>query len=283
MKLGITDYYLKRYGLSDGARRMASDGYEYVDYQLADITSELYTARDEDFLRMITAIRKELNSAGISVRQIHGPFCKELTQATEDERAVCFEKMTKAMVMAKYLGASYMAIHPLTPFGTGGERAGEVVEINRAYYTALAKVAGKLGIVLCLENLPYVDYPLSTVEAVADFVKEIDSPYFKMTLDIGHANIFEGRISDKIRYAGDLIKIIHAHDNDGSGDLHLHPYDGNVDWADLAEGLFDIGFDGVFNLETTPVKEKRLKEGISDEEVRAAEIALAKTAKLIAG
>ena len=100
---------------------------------------------------------------------------------------------------------------------------------------------------------------------------------------LAYANIFEGRISDKIRYAGDLIKIIHAHDNDGSGDLHLHPYDGNVDWADLAEGLFDIGFDGVFNLETAPVKEKRLKEGISDEEVREAEIALAKTAKLIAG
>lgn len=283
MKLGMTDYYLKRYGLSEGARRMAADGYEFVDYQLADVTLDLYTARDEDFLGMITAVRKELNSAGISVSQIHGPFCPQLTFATEGERAVAFEKMTKAMVMAKYLGAKYMAIHPLTPFGTGGERSEETVEINRAYYTALAKVAGSLGVTVCLENLPFVDFPLSRVEDVADLVNEINSPHIKMTLDTGHANIFPGRVSDQIRYAGGLIKIIHAHDNDGTADSHLHPYDGTIDWADLVEGLYDVGFDGVFNFETYPVPKKQLQEGVSDEDARAAELSFLKIAKLLAG
>ena len=57
MKIGIGNYYLGRYGLSEGARRMAADGYSCIDYQLMDITGELYTARDEDFLRMVLDIR----------------------------------------------------------------------------------------------------------------------------------------------------------------------------------------------------------------------------------
>ncbi len=283
MKIGISEYYLERYGLSEGARKMAADGYSCIDYQLTDITLDLYTARDEDFLRMVLDIKKAINSAGITVNQIHGPFCKELRDTTEDERAICFEKMVKGMVMAKHLGASYMAIHPLTPFGHGGERADEVIEINRAYYTALAKVAGKLGVTVCLENLPFREFPLSRVNALADFIREIGSTYLKMTFDTGHANVFDGRIGDKIRYAGDLIKIIHAHDNDGTADQHLNPYDGSIDWADLTEALFDIGYSGVFSLETAPVSKKQLEEGITDEEIAKAEKHLADIARLIAG
>ena len=283
MKIGMTDYYIKRYGLSEGAERMAAHGYSCLDYQLADIKLDLYTARDEDFLRMVTAIKKELSAKGISVHQIHGPFCAELTDKTEEDRAISFEKKTKAMVMAKYLGAKYMAVHPLTPFGIGGDRAEEAVEIHRAYYPALAKVAGKLGIVVCLENLPFVDFPLSRVEDVCDLVNEINSPYLKMTFDAGHANIFEGRISDKLRYAGALVKIIHAHENDGTADSHLRPYEGTVDWADFAEGLFDIGFDGVFNLETAPFYKNQSTADLSESEVLEGELAFAKIAKLLAG
>ena len=104
-----------------------------------------------------------------------------------------------------------------------------------------------------------------------------------MTFDTGHANMFDGSIGDKIRYAGDLIKIMHVHDNDGTADQHLNPYGGNIDWADLAEALFDIGYAGVLNLETNPVSKKQLEEGISDEEITKAEKSLAKTARLIAG
>lgn len=283
MKLGIGNYYLERYGLSDGAKKMAADGYSFIDFQLTDITSELYTARDEEFLKMVLDIKKELNSAGVTVNQIHGPFCAELRDSTEEERAVCFEKMVKGMVMARHLGASYMAVHPLTPFGYGAKNAAQTVEINRVFYTALAKVGGKLGVTVCLENLPFCAFPLSEVFALADFIREINSPYLKMTFDTGHANCFEGKIGDKIRYAGELIKILHIHDNDGTADSHLNPYDGVIDWADLTEALFDIGYSGVFNLETNPVSKKQLEDGISDEEITKSEKHLASIIRLIAG
>lgn len=283
MQIGIGTYYLRRYGLEDGACRMAKDGYTFVDYNLDDVEGELYAARDEDFLTKVTEIRRTLNNAGVSVSQIHGPWHSFEDDTTEEKRAVKFEKMTKAMVIAKYLGAKYMAIHPLMPYGYGSDNSDEVVEINRKYYTALTNVAAKLGVVICLENMPFRGFPLSTPIEIADFVNEIAHPNFKMCFDLGHANIFEGRISDMLKYAGSIIKILHVHDNFGDADTHLRPYEGTVDFADFAEGLFDIGYDGILNLETAPISKKQQADGISDADAEAAERDLARIAKLIAG
>ena len=282
MKLGIGEYYIRRYGLEDGARKMASHGYEYIDYNLMDIESDLYVLRDEDFVRMLYDIKKKLNAQGISVMQIHGPW-RLPDNRTDEERAEHFEKATKALVMAKYLGAKYMAIHPLLPFGISPEGSLEVYAINKQFFSALANVAGNLGVTVCLENLPFTECQISRVESVVALIKDVDHPNLKMCFDVGHANVFEGRIGEKIRLAGDLIKIIHVHDNMGDADSHLLPYEGCVDWADLAEGLFDVGFDGVFNLECAPVSKKRQNEDVSDTEASALEENLARTARLIAG
>ena len=159
----------------------------------------------------------------------------------------------------------------------------EKIEKNIEAVGTLAERVGECSLTVCLENLPFRKFPLSETHILADLIREIDSPYLKMTFDTGHANMFDGSIGDKIRYAGDLIKIMHVHDNDGTADQHLNPYGGNIDWADLAEALFDIGYAGVLNLETNPVSKKQLEEGISDEEITKAEKSLAKTARLIAG
>ena len=94
---------------------------------------------------------------------------------------------------------------------------------------------------------------------------------------------FRETFAAPIREAGfDFIKIIHAHDNLGDRDAHLPPYSGNVDFGDVCEALYDIGFDGVMNFETTP---ERL-DGyamMSAEEQRAAERELAKYARLLGG
>ena len=283
MKIGCGAYYLNRYGLKAGARKMREDGYEFVDYQLAVTEGELYAARDEDFLAMVSSVRRELNSEGISVSQIHGPWRCPPRDLEDADRAERFEKMTKAMVIGKYLGAKYMAIHPLMPFGVENDRAEEVLQINHAFFSALAKVASSLGIVICLENMPFVNFPLSDVKSIVDFVKQIDHPSLKMCFDTGHANMFEGRIGDMVRYAGDLIKIVHVHDNYGDADSHNKPYDGTVDWADFAEALFDVGFDGVMNLEANFFKRGELKRGISDERAAEVEKEMAKLAMLLGG
>ena len=278
MKLGIRNYYLDTYGLEEGAKRMAEDGYECIDFNFSNTETRYYEAREEDFLEEMIKIRKTLTKNNITVNQIHGPW-RFPKDGTEDDRAERFGKMTKAMVMAKHLGTKYMAVHPLMPYGANSaENPEEVYSINKKYFEALAKVGSGLGVVVCLENTPFPEFPLSRCEAILRLVKDINSPYLKMCFDTGHSNILGEPIAETLRLLGkDIVKILHCHDNNGVNDAHLPPYEGIIDWSEVAEGLYDIGFDGVLNLETEPSKYSDTADA-KEKEAR-----LSKIGKLIAG
>ena len=283
MKIGTRNYYIDKYGLEEGARKMAEHGYESIDFNLADTESEYYTARDEDFVKRMYEIRSTLKKNGITVNQIHGPWRAPARDLSDDDRAERFAKMTKAMVMAKHLGAGYMAVHPLMPFGIDSpENPDEVYSINKRYYSSLANVAEALGVVICLENMPFRSFPLSSSESIRALVKDIDSPYVRMCFDSGHAHIMREPLGDTLRAIADVVRILHVHDNDGEDDMHLPPYDGNADISDLAEALYDIGFDGVLSLETSPVSETEAAS-LTDVEIAEREKNMARIAKIIAG
>ena len=275
MKIGIRNYYLDTYGLNEGAKRMSDHGYECIDFNFANTETEYYTAREEDFVANMMKIKNALSKYGISVNQIHGPW-RFPKDETEDDRAERFGKMTKAMVMAKHLGAKYMAVHPLMPFGITNKNPDELYAINKRYFDALVKVGMGLGVTVCLENMPFVSFPLSRTEDILRLVKDIDSPYLKVCFDVGHAHVMGESISESIKMLGDHLKILHVHDNDGEDDKHLPPYYGNIDWAEFAEALYEIGFEGVLSLETSP----KIEVG---DNVLEKELELAKYAKLIAG
>ena len=284
MKIGLSNYYLERYGLENGAEKMAKHGYSAVDYNFADTESIFYSEKEEKFISMLYKIRNTLKAKGLFVNQIHGPWRWPTNDSTEDDRAELFGKMTKALVIAKHLGAKYMAIHPLMPYGHDCmEKAEEIYNINVKYYSALANVAKNLGITVCLENQPFKNFPISRSEDVIKLIEAIDHPNVKMCFDTGHAHILGENLGDSIRLIGrDRLKILHVHDSNGHDD-HLNPYEGSIDWGDFAEGLFDIGFDGIFSLETSPINSDDKVCGITDEEAEEKECELARIAQLIAG
>ncbi len=277
MKIGLGNYYIDKYGLEDGAKKMAAHGYECIDFNFENTDTVYYSSREEDFLEQMYTIKKALKKRGVSVHQIHGPHRTPAKDSAEDDRAEWFGKMTKAMVMAKHLGARYMAVRPLMPFGENApDNPCEVYEINRKYYEALARVGSGLGVVVCLENTPFPLFPLSRSADILKLVKEVNSPYLKVCFDTGHANITGEPLGDAVRTLGEYLKIIHVHDNDGETNSHLPPYEGCIDWADFAEGLYDIAFDGVFTINSSPEDYPgEFKENCEDE--------LARVAKLIAG
>ena len=104
---------------------------------------------------------------------------------------------------------------------------------------------------IALENMPFLQLILSTPEQVLDFVKEFDSPYFRVCLDTGHAAVFGLSAGDSVRKIGrEYLACLHVHDNVGAHDYHWLPYRGVTDWADFSGALHEIGFDGTLSLET---------------------------------
>ena len=285
MKTGIGAYYINKYGIDDGARIMAEHGYSAIDMDFCNTESEYYTAKEEFFFSTVSKLSKKLRENGITVNQIHGPWRYPPRDATPDDRAERFGKMAKALAIARRLGAKYMAIHPLMPYGAeSSKNPEEVYKLNKEFYTALASVAGKLGVTVCLENMPFREFPLSSTASLLALIKDINNPNLKFCFDTGHANYYGEPVGDSVRMLGsEYLKIIHAHDNDGTCDSHYPPYhNGTLDWGEFVEALYDIGYNGVMNLETSPKKYESYGS-MTSEEITEKELEIARVAKLLAG
>jgi sugar phosphate isomerase/epimerase len=107
------------------------------------------------------------------------------------------------------------------------------------------------------------DFPFDAValETYGEGLRPLlDVPGFGALLDVGHLNLrlrqhpYFGA-GDAAQYVGNLpvpIHEVHVHDNDGARDEHRHLGQGNTDLAGAAQGLRDIGFDGICTLEVAP-------------------------------
>lgn len=110
------------------------------------------------------------------------------------------------------------------------------------------------GVVLCLEPLgPEETDFINTADEAARMIREIDSPSFRLLLDV-KAMSTEGKpIPDLIRAHADIIEHFHANDANRRG-----PGFGDTDFGPIAAALREIDYDGwvsveVFDFSPDPV------------------------------
>ena len=122
--------------------------------------------------------------------------------------------------------------------------------VNKHFFTELSLYAKDLGVLVCIENMPYKKNRLSSVPEIMKLVDDISASNFGVCLDTGHANIFGDNIGEDVRLIGDKLFALHIHDNTGWADAHRFPYCGTIDWTEFKNAISDIGFDGCLSLET---------------------------------
>jgi len=282
MKIGMGPYYIRKYGCGEGGERMRAHGFDYLDYdRYANTECELYRYTGEAFARDCERLREELTASGIKINQVHGPWRWPSQDGTEEDRAERFEKMSRATIAAGILGAKYIALHPIMPFGYDSpEQPEEQFRLNVEFFSRLATVAEENDVIICLENMPFTRLPTASISSILRIVREVNHPNLRVCLDTGHANIVKPDPAEAVRLVGkELLMMLHIHDNMGDRDSHLPPalgY-GTIDWEEFATALAEIGFDGVLSLETH-VDEMTFAE----EEREERELALAERAKWLA-
>ena len=161
-----------------------------------------------------------------------------------------------AIERAGDLGLLYAVIHMLgAPAGAGRETW---VPLWTDYLGGLSEFARRAGIILCVENTSHGFF----LRDLAQVLRQIDSPWLRMTLDIGHAAVPGSRtaqltgcahegyesMDDFVRREFELIYSLHIHDNDGRSDQHLMLGDGAGDFGYLRT-LHALGFAGPWILE----------------------------------
>ena len=281
MKTGIVDTAYMYLGSHAAAfARMKQHGYDCTDYQyLVDTENHVFAQDAAGFERLLTGVRRDAQNAGIEIYQAHGPWRWPPQDASPEERAERFEKMSRAIMGCEILGCPNFIIHPIMPFGDWQDPEPQKLwEMNLEFFSRLCDVAKAHGRVICFENMPMTALSLSTPEQIMRFIKEINSPYMRMCLDTGHCSVFGLSPADAVRMIGkEYLRALHVHDNDGRADRHMLPGQGVIDWEDFARALAEIGCECPVSIETS------VSGKIPADERDAAERELANIAKKIAG
>lgn len=113
----------------------------------------------------------------------------------------------------------------------------------------LAVLGERAGRVFTLENLNRpVDHPGTPFALAADtlaLVEAVDSPYVRMNLDLYHAQIGEGNLTELVERALPFVGEIQVADVPG----RCEPGTGEINYPHLARTLDRLGYGGVVGLE----------------------------------
>ena len=122
------------------------------------------------------------------------------------------------------------------------------VDALRRSLDEILPVARGLGIPLALENMPG-----DTWEVLDRLFDETPPDLVGLCYDSGHANIdVPGHPADGIEHLErhlDRLQALHLHDNDGSGDQHLPPFYGSVDWPRIMDDIRRSAYKRVISFE----------------------------------
>ncbi len=241
-------------------KKLHEYGYQCADFQMANTEAFWYTCSASDFEKRLKQEKAWADENQIGIHQMHGPWDKNDSELYKDlspeNLKRLLEQRKKSISACPYLGCKNWVIHPIFPYSVNDALEGkseETYKLNVEFYSELLETAKEYDVTICYENMPHPNFSLNEVDKIKKVIDDINDDHFKACLDTGHVNCFNTRnLGDAVRILGKDLRVLHVHDNRFGRDSHDMPYFGTADWDSLYEGLCDIGYDGVFNLETAP-------------------------------
>ena len=171
------------------------------------------------------------------VEALHLPY-DELEPSTAFTEAVR-RRLVKWVDFASKLGVKVVVTHTLS-IDSSSEQA---LELNSKFLRTLVSEAEDRGLLLAVENRLERGLFGHSPEEIRALVETLRGSV-GVCLDVGHAHI-NNNLEEHLSLLGNYIVAIHAHDNNGTHDLHLPPYTGTVHWHKLEKWIIDSGFNGV--------------------------------------
>lgn len=180
---------------------------------------------------------------------VHGPY-DGIAIASRDPEAQNFvqDKLLDCLAFCEAIDASHCVIH--SPFHFLGSSPachtptfgldGLVASARETLAPVLEK-AESIGCLLVVENI--FDRNTAPLRAL---VNAIDSPFFKRSIDTGHAQIAYktgGGTSPEfcLLEAGADLAHIHLQDTNGENDYHWTPGLGNINWPGVFQAIANTG------------------------------------------
>lgn len=254
MKIGISlDGYVHSNDAVEAVRRLSRIGFDAVDFDFFNYMHETSILSGSNWRESVLSIRRAADDSGIAFCQLHSPMGRYMDDRRDADRE--WQMMVRSFETCSMLGAPWAVVHSTRRrAGITRETYAETLEFNISRIQSLCDQAKAFGVGIALENLlPFGDdLAKDGVNQITDVITVVDRcarDNLCACLDTGHAFCSGIRPSDAARLLGNRLKVLHIHDNDGSGDQHLAPFIGKIDWADFMVALNEIRYSGVFSLE----------------------------------
>ena len=195
---------------------------------------------DRNFYEANTYAQK----AGLKIDSMHLPFTNVNDIWREGDDGDYFADRLKAGI--HYAGS--MGIRNVVAHISSSPNPPKQSDLGLKRYEQVLEVAKKRNVRFCMENTRKNDY--------FDwfFAHFGDMPEVGFCFDMGHTNAFTHDTTDArwLPYL-DRLACVHMHDNDGTSDQHLLPFDGNLNWQYLMPTVFKNHKDIPLTLEFTDV------------------------------
>ncbi len=198
-----------------------------------------------------------LEATGVRLHSVHAPIVESLVHgrwgapysiATTDpaarERAV--QETIAAIEIARTVPFPYLVVHVGLPASQAPPAGDNDPQQARRSIERIHAAAEPLGVRLALEVIPN---DLSTPESLVQMIEDdLDLPDIGICLDFGHAFI-AGDLPDAIETVSGHLITTHVHDNHGTQDDHLAPFDGGIDWLAALMTVQKVGYEGTLLFE----------------------------------
>ena len=247
--------------------RIASRGFELVE---VFATRTHFDYHDD---RAIADVQTWIARAGLQAWAVHAPICDGFvggvwgrtysnanTNAAVRQEAI--DETRRSVEAAARLGCGMVVLHLGIPRGQPIPAGDNDRSALARSLEPIAEACTKAGVRLALEVIPN---DLATPSALVEWLSgELELGTAGVCLDVGHAHIVGGAPEAAEALSGYVITT-HVHDNRGSNDDHLLPFDGTIDWPATLMALSKIGYSGplVFELPDHGDAERVLDRAVS--------------------
>ncbi len=167
------------------------------------------------------------------LRTMHGPFM-DMAPGSPDRQIdeVCKGRFRHALRIASELDVKIVVLHAnfIAAIHTPEYRAGWHKR-NVDFWGELAQYAQQLGVTVAVENMWEFD-----PDIIGDVLKEINHPYLRSCIDIGHAHLYSNvPFTQWLETVQPYLVHIHVNNNDGKLDYHHGLAGGVLDYPKLLQ------------------------------------------------
>jgi D-psicose/D-tagatose/L-ribulose 3-epimerase len=185
----------------------------------------------------------------VSVAAVMAPG-RDLVHSDETIRQDGISYLRECIEAADTLGASHV-IGPMyaetgRTWQTTPDEREEELNLLSEQLLSISQYANERDVVLCIEPLNrYETSLINTTEQALDVIDRVNHPACQLLIDTFHFNIEDRELRNTINEAGQQLCHVHACGNDRGA-----PGSGHIPWQEIAEGLYDINYNGPVVIES---------------------------------